>query len=456
MYEIGPSFWSKAVFMAELLAAEALMVSGLKRRRLFPLRLAAGAAFCFGLSFAMPVIDGVAYSAFMFLALFAATLLCAKLCFDESFRTVLFCVLAGYAVQHIAFEFFDIAVTAMGIADMTATAAEGSSPLVTFVTFIYGSGNVPIGNVFVLIVYCATYFLTYWAAARLLLPRMRDISDMQLKNGSVLVIVLLTVIFNIVISVIVSEYGGDNFDRIYVILLDLTNVFCCALALYQQFSLAKMRRMGDNLAAVNRMWEQSKKQYDFAKENMELINLKCHDLKHQMHAAGSAGALDPAVAAEIEQIITAYDGNVETGNDALDVILTEKSLYCVRHDIALTCMADGKQLSFMSEADLYSLFGNLLDNAIEAVEKLDADRRAVGLTVKRGSEFVFVNVHNYYDGALCFDGELPRSTKGGAYHGFGMKSVRFVAEKYGGELSINAKDGIFDLDIIFPCLKSSD
>lgn len=175
-----------------------------------------------------------------------------------------------------------------------------------------------------------------------------------------------------------------------------------------------------------------------------------------MHAAGSAGALDPAVAAEIEQIITAYDGNVETGNDALDVILTEKSLYCVRHDIALTCMADGKQLSFMSEADLYSLFGNLLDNAIEAVEKLDADRRAVGLTVKRGSEFVFVNVHNYYDGALCFDGELPRSTKGGAYHGFGMKSVRFVAEKYGGELSINAKDGIFDLDIIFPCLKSSD
>lgn len=113
MYEIGPSFWSKAIFMAELLIAEAIMVSGLKRRPYFVLRLIACVVFCFGLSLAMPIINGALYASFLFLMLFAATLLCAKLCFDESFRTVLFCVLAGYAVQHIAFELFDIAVTAI-------------------------------------------------------------------------------------------------------------------------------------------------------------------------------------------------------------------------------------------------------------------------------------------------------------------------------------------------------
>lgn len=426
------------------------MASRLKRRQYFALRLTACAVFCFGLSLAMPIIDGALYSSFLFITLFAATLPCAKFCFDESFRTVLFCGLAGYAVQHIAYELFDILMTAMGIAGMSAPTAVGSNPFATFVTFVNGSGNVRIGNAFVIIMYGAVYFLTYWAAARALLPRMHDISDLQLKNGAALMIISLTVAFDIVISAIVTDYGGSNFNKVYIILLDVTNVFCCMLALYQQFSLAKMRRMGDDLDTVNRMWEQSKKQYDFAKENMELINLKCHDLKHQVRTIGKVNALSPIAVGEIEQVIGAYDSSVETGNDALDVILTEKSLYCGRRDIAITCMADGKQLAFMSEVDLYSLFGNVLDNAIEAVEKLDPDRRAVGLTVKRNNAFVFVNVHNYYDGTLSYDGELPKSTKGGAYHGFGMKSAKLLVEKYGGEMKINAKNGIFNLDMVFP------
>ena len=55
-----------------------------------------------------------------------------------------------------------------------------------------------------------------------------------------------------------------------------------------------------------------------------------------------------------------------TGNHALDVILTEKSLICKQKEIKLTCMADGKQLAFMQTTDLYSIFGNLLNNSIEA------------------------------------------------------------------------------------------
>ena len=64
---------------------------------------------------------------------------------------------------------------------------------------------------------------------------------------------------------------------------------------------------------------------------------------------------------------------------------------------------------------------------------------------------MFVNVYNFYGGDLEFDGGLPRSTKGDALnHGFGMKSVRMLAEKYGGELKVTAEDGIFNTDIIFP------
>lgn len=59
-----------------------------------------------------------------------------------------------------------------------------------------------------------------------------------------------------------------------------------------------------------------------------------------------------------------------TGNETLDIVLTDKLLYCEKNNVTITCIADGKSLSFMSEEDIYSLFGNALDNAVLAVEQL--------------------------------------------------------------------------------------
>lgn len=450
MYEIGPAFWSKAIFMAELLIAESITVIGLKRRPYFVLRAAAAVLICLGASLAMPLIDGALYASFMFVTLFVVTLAAGKLCFDESFRTILFCGLAGYATQHIAFELFDIVMVLMGISGVSAPVAVGSNPLATFVTVVYGSGNVRVGNAFVFVMYGAVYFVTYFVAAHVLSRRMNDIGNMQLKNSAALIIIALTVAFDIVISAIVTEYGGNNFNKVYILLLDSTNVFCCMLALYQQFSLAKMRRMSDDLEVVERMWAQSKQQYDSTRANIDLINMKCHDLKHQVRTIGRQNALNPVAVGEIERIIDMYDSGVQTGNEALDTILTEKSLYCNRNDISLGCMADGKALGFIAETDLYSLFGNLIDNAIEAVDKLDPDRRVVGVSVKRVNSFVYVNVHNYYDGELVFDGDLPKTTKADtAYHGYGMKSVKLLVEKYGGDLKVRADGGVFNVDILF-------
>ncbi len=152
----------------------------------------------------------------------------------------------------------------------------------------------------------------------------------------------------------------------------------------------------------------------------------------------------------MEEIISIYDSTVKTGNKAVDVILTEKSLLCNKADIKLTCVVDGKQFSFMSESDIYSLFGNILDNAIEAANCLEKDRRVIGVTAKRTHDFLTVNAHNYYDGNLVFADGLPVTTKKDKlYHGFGMKSVRMICEKYGGNLSVGCKDGIFTLKILF-------
>ena len=147
-----------------------------------------------------------------------------------------------------------------------------------------------------------------------------------------------------------------------------------------------------------------------------------------------------------------YDCGLKTECAALDLVLSNKSLVCSGKQIALTCVADGKQLRFMEDADIYALFGNILDNAIEAVERLDdPDMRLIPLTIHTQQNFLIIREENYYDGVLVMDQGLPLTTKADKrFHGFGMQSVRTLTEKYGGDLQLRTGDGIYRLSILFP------
>ena len=106
----------------------------------------------------------------------------------------------------------------------------------------------------------------------------------------------------------------------------------------------------------------------------------------------------------------------------------------------------------MKQSDIYSLFGNAIDNAIEAVERIEDDeKRCIIVRVKKSRGMVLVHIENYYNGELSFKGGLPQTTKKDKrYHGFGMKSIRMIVEKYHGYFSTKSTDGIFSLDILLP------
>ena len=62
-----------------------------------------------------------------------------------------------------------------------------------------------------------------------------------------------------------------------------------------------------------------------------------------------------------------------------------------------------------------------------------------------------IHMENYFDCSLTFEDGLPVTTKADrAYHGYGLKSIRFITEKYGGTMSIQSADNIFSLNILFP------
>ena len=114
-------------------------------------------------------------------------------------------------------------------------------------------------------------------------------------------------------------------------------------------------------------------------------------------------------------------------------------------------MADGAKLNFMSDPDIYSLFGNMLDNAIQTVIQLEQDKRVIGVTIRAEGELLSINSHNYYSGNVHMEHGLPVTSKEDKkYHGFGVKSMVMIVEKYGGSISFDARDQIFNLNILLP------
>ena len=148
-----------------------------------------------------------------------------------------------------------------------------------------------------------------------------------------------------------------------------------------------------------------------------------------------------------------YDSAIQTGNRVLDVVLTEKSLYCEAEHITLTCMVDGAKLGFIDQADLYALFGNALDNAIESVMKQrDPAKRVIQVSVYPDNGFLMIRIRNYCDEPIALVDGLPATSKktDKGYHGYGLRGIRYTAEQYGGTMSVKIAPDSFTLQVVLP------
>ncbi len=95
-----------------------------------------------------------------------------------------------------------------------------------------------------------------------------------------------------------------------------------------------------------------------------------------------------------------------------------------------------------------------LDNAIEAVMELeDIQKRVISVKIVAQQDILVIQIQNYYDRNLIYEDGLPVTTKKNRYeHGYGMKSIRYMAEKYNGTITVSSEDDIFRLQILIPAV----
>lgn len=380
--------------------------------------------------FMYTAIDGIADSIFKFayyLLIFLMSMLCMAFCFDGPMWMMLLYCSGGYVTQHMA-------------NNIVALIFE-----IPFFSQISGM------NILGFAVRYAVFGLVYGVVWFLFLRNNKEIygAENNIRRKGEL---SFAVVF---ICIGLSRITTDNMQRgaLAAFAETLYAIVSCILLLNLLYDLSESDKMQHEVDILEELLHRDREQYKLTKENIEIINMKCHDLKHQIQALREGDETQQQHVKEIERAIMIYDSvaNVKTGNDVLDVILTDKSLLCEKNHITLTCMVHGENLAFMDKMDIYSLFGNALSNAIEGVSKIrEKERRCIAIHVTTKEKILSIHVENFYSEEPVFRDGLPVSQADRNVHGFGMKSMKYIAQKYNGVMSVLAKGGKFYLDFVIP------
>lgn len=234
----------------------------------------------------------------------------------------------------------------------------------------------------------------------------------------------------------------------------LTNSILVTVILVIVIGHTKVESFNLEVAILNKIIHDKEGQYELAKENIDIINQRSHELKRQIAALRfmSKEEIDAALS-DIENSVNVYESVVKTDNPVLNTIITEKALHCMKNNIKLTYVINGHGLDFIKPTDLYVLLGNVIDNAIEAVDIItDENKRFISLTIEEKGGLIIIKTDNYFVGKINFDRGIPKTTKKEElFHGIGYKSIRHVVDKYDGNFNILIDDDIYTLVITILC-----
>lgn len=412
---------SLALFLVQLAVASTAFVWRCDRRPHFAARLAVGLMggwlACAALNLVLDgfgILNLAGVVQLRYLAAFVAIVGTLRLCLRLSPSEALFYGCSGYALQNAAHYLYLIASVLLGVS--------GASMPLELVSFL------------------AAYGIAFAVLARF---DARRAPALEVKN--VLVICLVTLIVTVALSSFVPVGGSES------LLYYAYSLFCALLILFLQYGLLERKTVLTERQMMEELLRVETRQHRMSEEAVALIEMRCHDLKHQL-AALDAGSLGSSFLEQTRRAVDAYETLVRVGNPTLDILLSEKALACEKAHVDLNLMVEGASFSFMEASDLCSLFGNAIDNAYEAVSGLSAESRFIRVRTARRSGLLCLHVENPCPCPPAFEDGLPCTTKrdSPALHGFGTKSIRFIAEKYEGSAQMRVEKGLFVLDVALP------
>lgn len=375
----------------------------------------------------------ILYWTFMYTCLLLFAIPGLLLCFKMNLLNALLVALTSYLLHHIN----NI------LADSINTAIEIYTPI---------SENQVLSDVIFYTVEAICLVLTYAIFYYFYSEQRKENLKFVYNSTQLVFFGSIVVAFTIVISSALRVcYFQLDYKATFLVGL-ISNFSSCLITMVFFFVFLRRNKLQEELQVEKQILEQSKKQYEISRENIDSLNIKFHDLKYRVNLLTSNGRVAKEDLKDIYDDIDIYDSVVKTGNKALDTALTRNSLRCENNHIKFTSIVDGKTLSFMSDVDIYVLFNNAISNAIEATMKLEEEsKRHISLTIKNKGNILSVELENFFDPKTLkmIDGKIQTSKEDKDYHGYGIRSMKNIVKKYHGVMKISAEEDIFRLTMTF-------
>ena len=343
--------------------------------------------------------------------------------FDLNFFQGLFLLTAGYSLQHIIYKI-----------------------TISFV-FIFGGNN---------IWHSYYYFLIYFLTCLVCLPLIyyfvsrRFIKDQTIyvNNISILLLTAVILMTAIVLSYITQNQLLEINNVSLFIEVNIYAIILCALGIGLLFYNASNIFLSKENEILEQVIKKDEARYELAKRNAEAINIKYHDLKHQL----IHNTLDEEAKKELEKDAKVHESLFFTGNKALDIVLNEKKQLLDEKNISFLVMAKGEILNQIKAYQIYSLFGNLIDNAIEGLKEIeDVDERFIKININSYKDNILISQENYTNNKIKFVNGLPVTTKTDKEnHGYGTKSIKAIIDSYDGQMKMSLNNNIFKVTILIP------
>ena len=433
-----------------IIVYNAIFAYSFKRRKLFILRLilclvgivvvsvafatAFNYAFTNTFSFELGYVE--LFRIIVYIMSLGMGLLSLWICFDEKITTILFASVMGNAAHCFASNIYSIILSISGKNSMYYAFFNGLDWVVSLFYFAT--------HIVILVVF-------YFLFARKFAKTIKDF-DKKISQSVVIIALVFTFVmggsqqsnlFNPEFGYILNSSIAPTYNGI-IALFDLFIMFALSFILNWAYTSQEKE-------AEKAFYESYKEKNELQERNIELINIKVHDMKHQIRTLMEGQNLNKDFIEETQSAINFFDNQVKTGNNTLDTLLTQKSLMCDSYHILLTIMLDGEALYFMSAQDINSFFGNAIDNAIEYLMNVNEENRFIRISSSKQGSMFSIRIENYCTDSINFNNNgLPKTTKeDNGYHGFGTKSIQTIAKKYNGDVSFKRIDDLFVITAIF-------
>ena len=266
---------------------------------------------------------------------------------------------------------------------------------------------------------------------------------------------LLTTVFIFTILFFMSDVymhlnlgvAGDRLHYIVSTVLPAAGIMTFLYAKNTMYLRAQEQR--DKMQIV-----QLQQQFAYYQEKMkdeERIRSIYHDLKNHLLVMENRQNTEETrqMAETLRSQIADYEDYVHTGNEFLDIILKDKAAKAREKQIDFSAMVDFHGIDFMEPLDISTIFGNAIDNAIEASENLPEYKRLITVKAERVRDMLLITIeNNTTPGNHLTEGTTKKDR---FVHGFGIPNIKKAVERYSGQCSFQQEERVYRLKILIPC-----